>query len=111
HRKNPRHICLQQEWIAIESPCLRTLSFANQVRPGQDESELIALNHVSEPIRLRQCADENEHSAGRYALDFSSVRAQKRNLLQMRIPVSLHDAGVRPHRNLRRLLDLIDQIL
>src|SRR5215467_963108 len=48
-----------------------------------DKSAIVALNHICQPIRARQSADEDKHGRSRYALDLVCIRTQDRNLFQM----------------------------
>ena len=82
-----------------------------KVGTGQNETALVALDDIRQPIRSRQSADKNEHRARRHALHLVGVRTQDRNFFQMRLAMSLRHAGVRPHLNVGRLLDLVDQVL
>jgi len=71
--ENTRHVGFEQTGIAIEGPRRGSLSVSEQVRPGKDESALVALDEIAQPLRARLRADENEQAAGRQLL-FSPVR-------------------------------------
>src|SRR5262249_45660608 len=69
HGEDAGDIGFQQERIAIESPSFRALPVTDKIRASEQESTLVALDQVGQPIRPRQGPDENEHSARWYSLD------------------------------------------
>src|SRR5208337_3072512 len=105
------NICFEQKGIAVERPSLGRLSVTDKIRASQEESTLIALDQISQPIGARQGSDKNEHRTCRNALDFGGIRAKDGNFFEMYFAVHLDHAGVGPDLNVGPLFDLIDQIL
>src|SRR5208282_4762466 len=104
-------IGFEQKGIAVERPSLGTLSVTDKIGAGQEESTLIALDQISQPIGAGQGSDKNEHGTGGDAFDFGGVRAKHGNFFEMYFAVHLDDARVGPDLNVGPLFDLIDQIL
>ena len=90
--------------FGLSGPCIRS-------GPVQNESTLVALDCACQPIGPRQGANENEHRTRRDALHLVGVGTQHRNFFQPRLAMHLGNAGMRPQLNVRRLFDLVDQIL
>src|SRR5579862_7416615 len=74
--KNPWNIRLQQKGGAIQGPASRALSFSDQIRPGQNESSVVAFNRVAEPVGTRQRPYEDIHRRRRNALDLIGIGAE-----------------------------------
>ena len=75
--KRPGTFVSKQERISVELPALRVFSVADQVGAGQNESVLVTLDEIGEPIRSRRRADENEHRARRDPVNLIGVRTKK----------------------------------
>src|SRR5579864_3517416 len=90
------NIGLEEKWISIERPSFGAVSGANKIGPGKNESPLIALDQISEPVSLRQCAYKNEDAVRRNPFHLVGVGTENRNLLEMRVAMHFGDAGVRP---------------
>ena len=111
HGKDAGNIGLQQKRISFERPAFRVLPVADKIGAGQKETAFVALDDICEKIRARQGSNEDEHCARRYAFDFSGVGAEHGNFFEMGFAVDLGDAGMGPELNVRRLFNLVDQIL
>src|SRR5271166_1784234 len=85
YRKDAGNIGLQQERIAVECPSFRALPVTYKIGTCQQETALVPLDEVRQPICPRQCSDENKHGAGWYALRLAGVGTKHRNLFQMGI--------------------------
>src|SRR5260370_16956353 len=62
--KNSRNIRFEQARVAVERPAVRPLAIVQQIRPGQDETALVALDQTLEPFGARLRADKNEQAGG-----------------------------------------------
>src|ERR1700722_3086273 len=111
HGKKARNISFEQEWIPVERPSPGTLPVANQVGTCEQETALVALDNVRQPIRLWQCANKNKHCARRDALCLAGVSTEHGNLFQVRFAMRLGYAGMGPQLNVWRFFHLVDQIL
>src|SRR6516162_5222134 len=107
-RKDAGNIGLEQKGIAVERPSLGTLPATYQVRTGQQETPLIPLDYIRQPIGPWQSPNEDEHGAGRHSLDFSGIRTHDRKLFQMSFTMRLGHAGMGPELNVRCFPDLVD---
>src|SRR6185437_2942347 len=105
------NICLKEIWVSIERPVLWTLPLTDEIGACQDESVIVAVDEIREPVSSRQCANKNEHGSRRHALYPVRIGAKKRDFFQMRISVGLGHTGVRPNLDVWCFLDLVDQIL
>jgi hypothetical protein len=81
NHENTRHVDFEQTGISIEGPRRRPLSVSEQVRPGENESALVALDEIAQPLRARLRADENEQAAGGQLLFFASVDLVGRGII------------------------------
>src|SRR5712692_11940352 len=80
--KNAGSIGLEQERISVECPSLRTFPIAYKIRAGQQETALVPLDHIGQPIRARQCPDKDEHRTRRHTLNLIGIGTKNRYLLQ-----------------------------
>src|SRR6266404_1906766 len=69
---------------------------------------LVSLNYIRQPIGSRQRSNKNEHRACSHSFYLICVRAEHRNLFQVRSAMRLGHAGVRPKLNVGHLLNLIN---
>src|SRR5271166_1315009 len=104
------NIRLKQERITIECPPFRALSVTNNVGTRQEEPTVVPLDETGQPIGARQCSNENKHRIRRHALRLAGVGTKHRNLFEMGFAMCLDHAGVCPQLNVRRLLNLVDQV-
>src|ERR1700678_2040293 len=111
HRKQSGKICFEQIRIPAERPSLRPLAILYQIRAGQDESMLVSLNDVSEPVGSRRSSDKNKHRTRRHAFGLVTVRTKKGDFLKMRFAVRFRDTGVCPYLNIGTFLDLVNEVL
>src|SRR5713226_119842 len=81
--KDAGNIGLKQERISVERPSLRALAVTYKVRPGQQETALVPLDDTRQPIRPRQCSNEDKHRTRRNALNLVGVGTKHRNLFQV----------------------------
>src|SRR6202051_4879462 len=95
--ENARNICLEQKRIAIERPTLGAAAFPHEIWPRQQETTIVTLHEVSQPVSSRKRANKNEHRIGFNPLNFICIRTQNRNFFNMRFAMNLGDAGIRPH--------------
>src|SRR5579864_8866889 len=110
YREDSGNIGFEKKWISIESPSFGTIPGANEIWPSKNESALITLDHISEPVSLRQCAYKNKDATCRHSFHLVGVGTENRNFLEMRVAMHFGDAGIRPQLNFWRLLNLINQI-
>src|SRR3984885_16322282 len=108
HGKNAGNIGLEQEGVTVERPAFWMLPVTYKIGAGQQESALVPLDDIRQPIRPRQRPNEYKHCTRRYALNLTGVRTEYRYLLQMGFAVRLGHGGMRPKLNVRRFLNLID---
>ena len=111
NRENAGNVGFEQERISIQCPSLWALPVTYKVRAGQQEPAFIPFDDIRQPVRARQCSDEDEHGACRHPLNLIGVGAKNRNLFQVRFAMGLGDAGVCPELNVGCLLNLFDQVL
>src|SRR5260370_15144472 len=109
--KNSRHIRLEQPRIAIQCPGRRPLPGVQQVRAGKNEASLVALDSFSQPFRPRLRSNEYEKAAGRELLFFTGGRALHGNSREPRFSLHLDQARPRPHFDVRRFLNLLNQVV
>src|SRR5256885_9910061 len=110
HGKDAWNIGFEQEGIPVERPSPRALPVTHKVRTSQQETALVPLDNICEPIGPRQCSNENKHRARWHTLNLVGIRAKHRNLFQMCFAMRLGYAGMRPQLDIRRLLNLVDQV-
>src|SRR2546430_15500800 len=60
HCKDPRNICFEQVWIPVERPPLGTFSVANKIGTSQQETALVSLDQISQPVSARKGSNKNE---------------------------------------------------
>src|SRR5579864_1461174 len=101
NREDSGNIGLEKKRISIERPSLGTVAGANEIGPGENESALITLDHISEPVSLRQCAYKNKDGTRRHSFHLVGVGTENRNFLEMRVAMHFGNAGVRPQLNVR----------
>src|SRR5438094_5095225 len=71
--KDAGNIGLEQERIPVECPSLRALPVTNKVRTSQQETALVPLDDIRQPIRPWQCANKDKHRTGRHTFDFVGI--------------------------------------
>src|SRR5271155_1613599 len=108
HGKDAGNVSLKQERISVEGPSPRALPITDKVGTGQEETALVPLDDIRQPIRPWQCSNKDKHRSRGHALDLSGIGAKHRNLFQMCFTMRLGHAGMRPQLNVRRLLNLVD---
>src|ERR1022692_266366 len=108
HGKDAGNIGLEQEWIPIKRPAFRTLPVTHQVRTSQQETALIPLDDIPQPIRPWQRSNENKHGTRRHALNLAGIGTKHRNLFQMCSAMRFGHAGMGPQLNVGRRLNLVD---
>src|SRR6266849_2639671 len=106
--KNSRNIRFEQARVAVERPALRPLAIVQQIRPGQDETALIALDQTLEPFGARLRANKDEQARGGELFGFRGHGALDGYLREPRLAVYFNHAGVRPNLDVRRFFDLLD---
>src|SRR6266496_2368668 len=75
-----------------------TLAVDQQVRAGEHEAPLVALEHPGEPVGARTAADEHEHVAGLDPLLGAGGEVAQAQLLQVLVAVNLVDHRAEAHR-------------
>src|SRR5436190_956591 len=80
HGKDAGNIRLEQERISVEDPSLRALPVTDKVGTSQEETALVPLDDIRQPVRPRQCSYEDKHRARRHALNLLSIGTKHRNL-------------------------------
>src|SRR5208282_2291348 len=108
--KDAWDIGFQQAGIAVESPRCRPLAVAHQVRPGEDEAALVAIDNVAEPLGTRLCADENKKTRGWELLACTAWLALHGDSCEARISLHFDDAGLRPKFDVRGFFNLLDEV-
>src|SRR5579862_6326960 len=103
------NVGFEQEWISVERPSFRALPITYKVRTSQQETALVPLDDIRQPIRPRQRSNENKHSTRRHALNLVGIGTKHRDLFQMRLTMRFGHAGMRPELDVRRLLNLVYQ--
>src|SRR6476661_8072324 len=73
HGKNAGNVRLKQEGIPVEGPSLRALPVTDKVRAGQEETALVTLDDIGQPIRPWQRANKDKHRSRGHALDLIGV--------------------------------------
>src|SRR6266704_7141902 len=76
HGEHAWDIGLQQERISVERPSLRSLPVTHKIRTSQQETTLIPLDDIRQPICPRQCSNKNKHRARRHALNLIGIGAK-----------------------------------
>src|SRR5277367_2284871 len=109
--KDARDVGFQQAGVAIERPRSGALAVAHQVRPGEDEAALVALDNVAEPLRAWLCADENEEARRRKLLARAARLALHGDSREVRISLDFDDAGLCPEFDIGSLFDLFDEVV
>src|SRR6202034_930981 len=87
------------------------LAVADKIGTSQEETALAAFDDSGQKIRARQGSDEDKHGARRDALDFAGIGTKHGNFFEMSFAMNLGHAGMGPQLNVRRLFNLVDQIL
>src|SRR5881409_2622288 len=95
HGKDAGNIGLEQERISVEGPSLRALPVTYKVRTRKEETALVPLDDIRQPIRPRQCSNKDKHRTRRHALHLVGIGTKHRNLLQMCFAMRLSHAGMR----------------
>jgi hypothetical protein len=108
--KIPGTLVSSRNGIAVVRPALRTSPVANKVGPSQQETALVALDHIRQPIGSRQGPNKDKHRACRHALNFAGIGTEHRNLFQVSLAMGLNHAGISPQLDVWSLLDLVDQV-
>src|ERR1700722_20329302 len=111
YRKDAGNIGLEQKGIAFQCPTLGMLPLAHEVWPGQQKAAIVALHHSVKKIRARQSSDKDKHRTRRHTLNLIGIGTEHRDFFQMSFPVGFDHAGISPKLNIRRLLNLVDQVL
>src|SRR5271165_2133812 len=109
--ENARNVRLQEKRIAVGGPALGPLPALHDIGPGENESALVAFDQARQPVRLGQSSDEDEHDAGWHMLNLVGVGAEYGDSFEMFFAMNFGDAGVPPDLNVRRLLNLVDEVL
>src|SRR5262249_5887430 len=65
--EDSRDVGLEEKGIAVEMPPAGRLAIVKQIGAGQDESALVTLDGISQPVGLRQRAYKNEDGGCRDA--------------------------------------------
>src|SRR3954463_212716 len=103
------HARLQEIRIAAQVPAANLATFDRQIGAGENEAVLVALENARHPVGTRLGADEREE---RCRLELPLLAATgDRDGTQAVVAVGRRDAGARHHREVRRRLDLIDEVL
>src|SRR5215467_15009947 len=69
--KNSGDAGFEQAGIAAERPGSGLLAIVNELRAGENEAAVVALDDVAEPFGARQRADEDEEAGGRQVFRFT----------------------------------------
>jgi hypothetical protein len=96
---------------SIEGPPLRCDAVGGEVGACEDKSMAISNDHVAQPFRQRSGADEDEQPLRVDGLFFASCSVQQRYSLEMIVAVCRDYLCARADRNLRVLLDLLNQLV
>src|SRR5258708_23058758 len=94
--KNSRNIRFEQARVAVQRPAVRPLAIVQQIRPGQDETALVALDQTHEPFGARLRADKNEQAGGGEFFGLPGPRALAGDFREPRLAMYFNHAGVRP---------------
>ena len=97
---------LEQEGIAVEGP-----RAGGQVGPGEDEALLVALDRGRQPLGVRVRADHEEERVGGDGLVAAVAAGAENQLLEPGVAAAAHDLGAEPHGEVRRRLDLADEVV
>jgi hypothetical protein len=108
-REHPRHGRLERERGAVERPARRIRVVPHDVAAGQDVAAL-DLNRPGQPARPRLAADQHEQRGGRDLPGPVVPPVIQRERLEVLTAVAVGDLGVQAHRDVRRGLDLPDQV-
>src|SRR6266404_2333321 len=73
-RKDSGNICFEQVWIPVERPPLGTFSVANKIGTSQQETALVSLDQISQPVSARQSSNKNEDRIRWHPLHFVGIR-------------------------------------
>src|SRR5258707_7239385 len=106
--KNSRNIRFEQARVAVQRPAVRPLAIVQQIRPGQDETALVALDQTLEPFGARLRADKNEQAGGGELFRLRGYGALDSEFREPRLAMDFNNASVRPDLDVRSLLDLVD---
>src|ERR1700733_9987618 len=71
--KDAGNIGLEQERIPVERPAFRTLAVTDKVRAGQQETALVPLDDIAQPIGPRQRSNEDKHRTRRHTLNLVGI--------------------------------------
>src|SRR2546430_13516954 len=102
-------IRLEEIWIASQRPAARTAVLLLEIGPGQYEAVLVPLHGARHPVSPRRGTDEREEGRGIHVALL--VVAGERHGAQALIAVHCGDARASEHGDIRRGLDLIDEVL
>ena len=94
--KDAGNIGFEQERIPVERPALGTLPVTDKIRTSQQETALVPLDDIRQPICPRRRPNKYEHRAGGHALRFVGIGTQNGDFLQMSCSVRLDHAGMAP---------------
>src|SRR6266436_1534491 len=101
----------EQTGIAVEGPGSGAFAIAEEVRAGEDEAALVALDKITEPLGARLCADENEEARGRELFACGAGLALHSNAGEARIALDFDDAGLCPDFDVGSFYDLLDEVV
>ena len=95
----------------LERPARRQLAVSDEILTGKDESALVAVNGVGQPIGVRLGSDHDEERACRESGRVTTCSLAYGDLLEVAVATAVNDLRAKANGDVGGHLDLADQVV